>query len=444
MINRHTMVAAVLSLAAALATPALAVSPVPPPAVNLPAASYLEQAYHSTWSAIKTQYPDADKLSNLDEWEHKFDGKLHAQKDLDQALDDLLVFTGNPSIRLLSPSQVADQQARLLDQKLSFGLQATLVPAPAGGRQSLHVSAASAGPAQQAGILDNDVVESVNNIPADRLTDDQVRTLNLPCQLGEQTHIKLARRTQPVIVSCGPAPIAASDSFRVGLFNFPAAGSSNVVTILRIAPSSLDDTRLREAIRQALTGPDADQRAVLFDLRGTDGTDFDRAANVAALFMQQGTVSCETPHAGPLLGVCHAVDNKKPTTFPYDPKFLLASFKSHNGPLVVLISAVTSGSALNLAAALQSMGAKVITTGAKTRAFDDEMVTTPLLGDPGSRSITLPNFHITQAPNLRRRRCASHRCCSSQESRRDLRPEGPAVPITFRHPLTARSDQATA
>ena len=46
------------------------------------------------------------------------------------------------------------------------------------------------------------------------------------------------------------------------------------------------------------------------------------------------------------------------------------------------------------------MGAKhVITTGAKTRAFDDEMVISPLLGDPASRSIMLPNYHITQAPN---------------------------------------------
>jgi C-terminal processing protease CtpA/Prc len=403
--HRHIIAASLLSLVATVASftfteTALAT----PPATSEPASApvnYLELAYHSAWNAIKGQYTDSTKLTELADWENKFDGKLHTQQGLDQAIDALIRFSGG-QIRLLSTSDVAALEVARVSQELSWGMQAQFEPESSGHR-SLSITAGNFGPAQQAGILTDDIVESVNGGPADRLSATEVETLNGNCQLGQSLRIKLARLAHPITLTCGPAPVEAHDSFSVDTASLPAGNSSTPITLVRIKPTSLDDSRLRDSIHQSLSGTDGKSHAVLFDLRDTGGSNYARLATIAALFMQQGTLACEAPRQDQVAGVCYAVDNNKATQFAYDPKFKLASFKSHDGPIVVLLDGNTSGTALNLAAALQSIGAKVITTGAdataKTRGFDDEPAYVRLLGDPMSRTISVPKFHITQAPN---------------------------------------------
>src|SRR5271170_1799829 len=64
----------------------------------------LEQAYHAAYFEVSLMYVDRALFPDLASWENKFDGKIHNQDELTDALNQLVRYLGknDPDVRLLT------------------------------------------------------------------------------------------------------------------------------------------------------------------------------------------------------------------------------------------------------------------------------------------------------------------------------------------------------
>jgi C-terminal processing protease CtpA/Prc len=393
---RYIKLALITTLSAVLFASTLSFAASPPTPV-VAANTHLVQAYHTAWTGFKNIYADRNKLTDIDLWEHKFDNDLRAQADLDRALQQLIDFVGDTQAMLITPSDVAKIHAVEVNQRLGYGVRFHRgnERQPDDTMQTIVKTVTDVyGPAQQAGIISADTVESIQEIPVQRLSDAQLQAMAGECKLGDRLRMKVTRRSQPFTVSCGLAPVAAEDSFSVYTVKAtPLKGTD--IDLIRIRITNMDDARVRPLLRAQLNVKDGETHPIIFDLRGASGRLPMRATELAALLLQQGMVSCEEG-GEPSGQKCFLVDNGKATDKHNDPKFKLASFMAHKGPIVVLIDGDTAGTALTFAAALQAAGAKTVAIGDKTRRFDDVSTYLTLNGDPLSRSLLLPAYHVDQ------------------------------------------------
>lgn len=89
----------------------------------------LEAAYDAAWSSLNMDYANRDKLTgDWPQWEHKFDGKLHNEQDLTNALNALLQRVGDPEVRVISSAELAAKDAREAGGHLGYGLEAKFLP----------------------------------------------------------------------------------------------------------------------------------------------------------------------------------------------------------------------------------------------------------------------------------------------------------------------------
>lgn len=78
--------------------PAPAPTPVAAPAiVVVPAVQQIsfEEYYKQVWKTAKENFLYQDRLTNFDQWEHKFDGKLLTQADAEKAINEMLDSMGD-------------------------------------------------------------------------------------------------------------------------------------------------------------------------------------------------------------------------------------------------------------------------------------------------------------------------------------------------------------
>jgi hypothetical protein len=257
-----------------------------------------------------------------------------------------------------------------------------------GGYRQAYVYALAAGPAQLAGIAESDELVAVDGVPADRMTDAQLKALAGECKIGETLRLTVRRLANDVIVPCGVMPYDDHNT------NGSGGGIGGKRQSWEYSIKNLDAPDLIFRMEEFLASMhQVKDIAALIDLRGAYGTKTGVYEHIAAMFVQNGPIGCMYGEWRTDI-LCDDVMNGRVHN-RWDDEFVSAPQPSFYGKVAVIIDDNTSGTALMLAAAIQHGGGVIITAGSPKRHWPDLYTTSVLKGDPAGRSIMFPIWHTS-------------------------------------------------
>ena len=354
------------------ASPAAAVAATPgitsaPAAKPLTPAHY-QQMYYDAWFSLGEQYYDPSKLSGWKDWQHRYDGKLTTEQELDAALKAL---TGS-----LHDQWTGYQSSheRLLDVFASvrglINLGMVLKPADDG---AYKVSIAPYGTlARLSGIQAGDVIESIGGVVLRSLSQDKVDAL-LTVQGGPDVPV--------TYVADGVRKTVSMKTTQPEVRYAEAKMLPGKILYARLS-SYMDSAHLAlfySEVSRVLSSGDAD--GLLLDWRGNAGGKIELVQKQAAFFVPGRTIMrVQTRNAN--LVTSSEIKANRLLDFELDglaegQKRMMALFSGK--PIVILVDGSTASAAEVFTGALLDNGRAIVVgtdTYRKGVGFDEVDVPT--------------------------------------------------------------------
>jgi carboxyl-terminal processing protease len=306
-----------------------------------PSAQQLEQDYQKAWQFIADRYYDENALSNWLSWQHRYDGKLHSEMDLFQAVKDMTASLNDPWTLYRSPADLARKGSPVKGHvRAGFWILLDKTGAP-------YVELCEEGyPAYDSPIRAGDYILSVNGTPTSGMTADQVERL-LAGTAGQSLTIdyRFGTTTATATVSLS-APQDVQAQARI------LPGGVLYAKLPEFNRESVD--AFEAAIDKALSQPGPDPTKIVLDLRGNSGGFVVSVHYVASMFIEKGTLFTYTSRDGGSIDR----DTKIVTNSPLLEQNLDAASAKRlrllrSLPMVVLINHTTRSGGETLTAALK-------------------------------------------------------------------------------------------
>lgn len=148
-----------------------------------------EQLYRLVWKTTADNIFDTTSLGNWNDWEHKFDGRLHTQSDADKAINEMLASLHDPYTRYLDRKQTAEEHQERVGYVAGIGavwerkhnqIGTTVTDADSQSMPATtadgypYVKEVKDGPAKHAGVIPGDTLISVDEFSARGWSMDQL------------------------------------------------------------------------------------------------------------------------------------------------------------------------------------------------------------------------------------------------------------------------------
>jgi carboxyl-terminal processing protease len=319
----------------------------------------LEAAYHRAWIALRENHADQGKLSDWQSWENRYKGQIRTERQLVLAVEDMISSLGDKRTTVLTASQLLAFEQRKAGKLIGIGVNLN---------EFKIQSVITKSPAEQAGLAAGDLILAVDGVQVGGLTTAQmIDLIRGPENSTVVLTVNHANKVRDVMVT------------RALIKQDPAVRAQSwVVPSIRV-----DNLRADSVVSEIDKNLKADG-PLLLDLRGLSGGSGMTAAQVAALFLTEGTITSATQR---LNGVDYKV-----TYAIRDGKLVQSTEKiggttvdtivetpvgRYSGKLVVLVDDRTTGAAEIITAALKENQRATI-VGIKTRGKGTGQITVPL------------------------------------------------------------------
>jgi carboxyl-terminal processing protease len=317
-----------------------------------PSPERLEDLYHRVWQAIGDMYYSPEALANWGEWEHKYDGKLTREKELDKALEEMVSSLGDRWTRYTSKSEREGAAFRRHFERLvSSGMQ---LAREADGTYKIR-SLVYGSPAQRSRLRVGDTVKYIDSRELKRLSPQEVSELLL-APVGTKVQVVYSDNGQDAAIELEfaptlPAPVVAKLLNRTILYaRLPDFRTEEILATLKRC--------ITEIYQKAPNGIEG----IVLDLRGNPGGEFDHGVTVAGYFLDKGVVATSTTRRGHI-----AIDqvHKVTPVLPHVRQGMSAEWLGlldllQRKPLIVLVDGSTMSAAELVAGALKDNGRALI------------------------------------------------------------------------------------
>jgi carboxyl-terminal processing protease len=357
------------ALSSLLSSAATAKAPAPPTPARL------AEIYADVWFKLGETYIDPARLTNWGEWEHKYDGKLKTEQDLDAALDAMAsslhdTWTGYES-----------SHQKLLEV---FAAVRGLVDLGMVLKENEHgdhvVKIAPFGSlARDNGLQAGDQVISINGKALAGLSQTALEeALRVPVTSTVTVVYRVAASAEIGTASGVVGPSALVDAFRTVTFKAvpstaPLAEARMLANgIMYARLSSFRDGRadigvLNNSVTALLASCQCNPRGLILDLRGNPGGSFELVLKEAAFFLPGKTIVTSTTREGNLV-TSSSYRAERLTSFESaglsDPQRKMIDVFA-NSPMVVLVDGSTASAAELITGALKD-NKRALVVGVRT------------------------------------------------------------------------------
>jgi carboxyl-terminal processing protease len=320
----------------------------------------LEDAYHRAWIALRENFADQDKLSDWQGWETRYRGKIRTERQLVLAIEDMMSTLGDKRTTVITAGQLLAFEQAKAGKVVGIGV---------GLNEYKVQNVFPNSPAAKAGIAKGDMILAVDGTQVGGLSTSQMIDL-----------IRGAENTSVVLTVNHENKVRDVMVTRTLIRQDPAVRSIPWVPVPSIRVDNLRADSVVAEIDKNLK-PDG---PMLLDLRGLSGGSGMTAAQVAALFLTEGTITSATQRKdGVDYKVTYAIKDGKlvqstqrigGTTVD---TIVETPVGRYAGKLVILVDDRTTGAAEVITAALQD-NKRATVVGIKTRGKGTGQVTVPL------------------------------------------------------------------
>ncbi|CAN5632068.1 hypothetical protein BH10CYA1_BH10CYA1_45100 [soil metagenome] len=337
-----------------------------------PTPQMLEAMYQNAWFTTGEKYWNEDRLSDWGSWEHKFDGKLKTEQDLDDALKQMVASLHDTWTTYQSSHERLVEVFADFRGIVNFGMK---VRQDGEGNYFVKIAPFNS-PARAAGLQAGDRIVSIAGKPLRGLKLEQVEAL-----------MEAPTNSSVAVVYAADDNVEHSITVKAVKLTAPNAEAKMLpdgVLYMRLS-SYMDGSDIglfNASVAKVLEG-NATVTGVVFDLRGNAGGDFQLVLNEMSFFVPgKVIVSSETRNGNvTTTSQMHA----KPLT-AFELSGLSASNRkmidvfSHS-PMVVLVDGSTA-SAAEITTATLSENGRATSVGVNTfgKNYGFEEIDVPLGG----------------------------------------------------------------
>lgn len=305
----------------------------------------LEAMYHQAWLAVKQNYVNCNKLSNWDAWEHRYDGRIRTDRQLAEALGEMLSALNDTHSFYISEKELRRFEQANSGKLVGIGIELD----PAGTIVGIMPGA----PADKAGLVRGDVVTAVDGHYVSSV-DELIDLIRGSGQENTEVEIAVQRRGKSMRVTATRAIIRRLPAVLTTTYGSPETGNSVRIANLR-SETVIDE--LAGAINQFNASK---TKGLVLDLRGVQGGSPESAALVVSLFLKDGFVCRSTSLSGGqvetrdyrLKGGKLSITSTLPTSTTTSTLDMPTTH--YDGDLVVLVDNATSGASELIACALKA------------------------------------------------------------------------------------------
>lgn len=349
----------------------------------------LEALYRQAWVAVRDNLADESKLADWQKWEHKFDGRIRTERQLREAIQEMLASLGDKHTHYVSAHVIREFEYAVNGKIVGIGITIT--------DEFAVNSVQPNGPAAKAGLRKGDVILSVDGEPT--AAHDLKKVVSLirgDARVGSKVVIWVAREGKPARFEIERAVVQTTAAVRSntmwGPWFDPSEGNSLKIDNMR-SESVVDETakEIDSLNKKGVT-------ALVLDLRGINGGSGETAARIAALFLENGPVAQSLERVDGLIETTQyeVVAGKLIVTRIHParrtaPQEIATPVHAFKGALVVITDDKTSGAAELVAAALKE-NKRAVVVGIKTKGKSSGQRTVYLNGKHAIRLTSLTYF----------------------------------------------------
>lgn len=308
----------------------------------------LEDSYHAVWLKLRDSFHDPRALDNWKDWEHRFDGKLNNQSDLDSAIKQMVASVNDRWTSYISYREQAHATRRAMYGGSHIGM--LLKRGDDGFRIEMIVHES---PVHKSRLRKGDLVVSLNGQDLSKLSQEEVDMMLVGME-GNRLTVATADLPNPVQLTFQrlPAPVVRGRLIDADVVyvHFPDFGGQS-----RVSEFAQEYARL-----SAMTGRKV--RGLVLDLRHNPGGTTTVAEQMASLTLPEGAlVARYIERANGLTRVTH-VRAMKDSELSVDGKPIDAGViaELRQVPIVVLANGSTASAAELLIQALRGNGRATI------------------------------------------------------------------------------------
>jgi carboxyl-terminal processing protease len=344
-----------------------------------PTPEMFELLYKMVWLKVSQEYQDPSRLRDWDQWQHKFDGKLKSETELDSAVKELLGSLKDRWTNYYSRKDIEEQAQAQKDGVCNAGMLLRRHNDNAWHIDNIQFNSA----AMRTPLREGDVIKALNGKDLAQAT---------AADVSKALHGKQGEKVSVLAIYDG-----AEHTVEI---SFAPQGANEVVALLlpgKIAyirlPTFVSPDTVQEfigALAQLYEESHGQIEGLIFDLRHNGGGLVQMALTVSSLFLEDGTITTTTTRTDRSLTQTHY------KVIPA-PAYLLARMPEegkafqqflHTVPLVVLTNGSTASASEITTSALKDNG-RAFVIGGKT--FGKAV---------GFTKQALPNGALLQVTNL--------------------------------------------